>query len=219
MRNIQVTSTNVQHVPVNLLLGRYKVLNRKIQRKRATTEMVKEFELIRLHLAKSGQEELIVEQVELDIPHPVREQYVAIVEEKLRDYRLDVKRKQELSEKLKRQGVQIFFSGTKFGSDAAVRSSNHKYASSTERAVIDADEQLNKIREELDSLEHRMYLVERALNSLKPEQKKLIYQKYLDSQYEPKDEFLIQHFEIGRQKFYEIKGAAIVKIASSLQIL
>ncbi|MEI7026182.1 hypothetical protein [Paenibacillus sp. y28] len=220
MRNIQVTAANITHVPFDVLQRRF----RKLMRKKADTsvpEEVEEVEVIKQFFQQSGRE-FIIEQLELDIPRPKKEQYVAIVEEKLRTHRTDMLRQKELERTLKESRVEIMFGVSRFGSESGVRGGgSQEYRSPVERAVGQAEERIDMLRGQLRSLEAKMRRMERALGRLSLEQQELLGKKYLTypDYREPLDDIVMGQMNMGRQRYYQQKKAALCKIAVSLRLI
>ncbi|WNS43863.1 hypothetical protein [Paenibacillus sp. MMS20-IR301] len=88
MKNFQVTELNISLVPVDWLFARYQKLKKSVK---ITATVKQELKIIKEYLKKTGKssaraydEEL--EQIEMNIPVAIRQQYVSIVEYRLKQY-------------------------------------------------------------------------------------------------------------------------------------
>ncbi|GIP61148.1 ArpU family phage packaging/lysis transcriptional regulator [Paenibacillus woosongensis] len=225
MRKIRVTQTNVTQIPTDWLCVRYQ----KIQKMMKTSDnpkIVEEARIIEQYLYTEDKLELIgkysdeedVEQLELDIPVALREQYQPIVEHRLKEYYQRRKRKYWLEAEIdKKREAELPKVTATYGNTTGVLVHGTPY-SSTESAVIRTIEKVERMEEELSEIEKMMYPIERSLAQLDPEQLIIVEKKYFVRE-EPIDHALYTELGMGRQRFYMLKKTALIRLAESLRII
>ncbi|ULO07161.1 hypothetical protein H1230_30200 [Paenibacillus sp. 19GGS1-52] len=222
MKNFQVTELNISSVPVDWLYARYQRLQ-KGSKNKPSPALLQELEIIKRYLDKSGKstcnefQSPEVEQIELNIPIAIRQQYVSIVEYRLKEYYQLTKRKKWLEievRQLRPHEPKVTAAYDPTGVSA--RSGFAK--SSTEQAVMNMFEKADKLEDELWEVEGQMYPVERALRSLNYEQLMLIESKYFCRE-EALDDYLMIKFNWYRAKYYSVKKTALILLAQSLRIV
>jgi len=225
MRNIEITNDNVATVPRDLIVHRYKKIKRCLSSKHLhllpahRQEYENEMQLIQQHIFDTGSGHLLAEQeTMLEITIPKKATYAAIVEDKLRSYFILSLRSEEIRRKLLKGPVEIVFPGCTSSYNFDTVSGTNSYTSSTERSIMRPVELTERLEEELKDLSLRMEPIERALNKLSIDQRELIEAKYLVKR-EPKDDKLMQDLNYGRDKYYKLKKSAIVKLATSFNLI
>ncbi|WP_133304965.1 hypothetical protein [Paenibacillus pinisoli] len=222
MRNITVTARNIIEVPIDWLCIRSHKLSRWIRESNMPKEeWIQELELIHDHLKKREQlhhSTHVFEQLELDgIPHPGKESYVGIVEERLREHYRQRQERAWLEQRIK-SGIDYETSVTAvYGNLAPGRSAEQK--SIVENHVIRSLNRNEQLEKDLMELEEELMPLQRIIDhKLTFDQKQLVESKYF-ARSVPKDDELILKFHVGRQKYYTIKKQAISRIAYELGIL
>jgi hypothetical protein len=227
MRNILVTEKNVSQIPVEWLCVRHSKLKKKLKfidtDNLTNPELIKEIKLIEEYLAETGKSNLVegialteVQQLELDIPVALQEQYVPIVEYRLREYYSFLQRKKRITSELSYLKVQVGMTTPQYGNLSGVAVGGNY--SSTEAAVIKHFDRIERYKNELEEIEEAIYPMQRALQQLTGDQLKLVEAKYFVKE-KPKNDNLIQELSWGRQKFFDLKKAALILIAESLRIV
>lgn len=222
MRSIQVTTTNIKFVSIDWLCVRYN----KLRKQSLTSDVEREMLLIEEHLKSQGKAELVgvfdsAEQLEMDIPVVMKEQYVPIVEELLKEHSHLQNRKNWLENcipvaKVKSQpDIPNMVAG--YGNVTGVTGGG-EFRSSVEQSVIRSMERVERMEAELHEIESKMHPMEKALQELYPDQLQVIESKYFPRE-EPKDEYLISKFTWSRTRYYEVKKAALIRLACSLKII
>lgn len=219
MRSIQVTRTNIKFVSIDWLCVRYN----KLRKKSLTPDVEREMLLIEEHLKLEGKAELVgifdsIEQLEMDIPVVMKDQYVPIVEELLKEHRHLKKRKEWLENSiplLVQPEIPSMTAG--YGNITGVTGGG-QFGSSIEQSVIRSVERTERKEAELREIESKMHPMEKALQELYPDQLQVIEAKYFPRE-EPKDEYLINKFTWSRTRYYEVKKAALIRLACSLKII
>ncbi|MEC0167398.1 hypothetical protein [Paenibacillus graminis] len=210
-----VTETNISSVPHDWLFARYQRIERMLVHS-DNPKLQKELELIRNHLQDDESTET-VEQLELDIPLAVREQYAPIVEYRLREYYELMQQKKSLEfliQTIRPSEPKVTASYDSVGGSG----SGGLTQSSTERAVMAMFHKIDRYQAEIKEVEEKMYPMQRAIRSLRNEQRMLIERKYLLRE-EPLDEQLMMELRWYRKKFYHVKKVALISLAQSLRIV
>lgn len=210
---IQVTATNIEHVPLPSLLQRAKAIQKK--KENVSQDELTELELIQKHIVTRDCG-ILAEQLELDLPRPKREQYVSIVVEKLQHLNYYKRQVREIDENLKRPRLNV-----RFPSSRVMEPIHHKTTpagSSIEVAVVEAEKEVHRLKDLKQELEAIINPLERALQFLKPEERQLVEKRFLQ-QSGKTDIQVMMSMEIGRQKYYQLKSTALIKIAESLHII
>ncbi|WP_163860401.1 ArpU family phage packaging/lysis transcriptional regulator [Paenibacillus elgii] len=235
MKQIEVTQVNIKSIPPNILVYRYRKLQRYLGNRKASwseeyrAELKAESLLIQNYLESQRKDHLLAEQMIFPgMEEPAKEQYVPIVEAKLRDhYRQTLRREvlekeiPRLRERLKLSDVEIIFpSMTANYSDTVSRSwSEYK---GVEKSVIQPlghlEMRLEKLVLELGELENMMYDMERALSYLSEDELKVIEAKYFCKQ-TPYDPIVIDAMPFQKDKYYAIKKNALLTIARHLRLV
>lgn len=235
MKQIEVTVQNVSHVPIHALLQRFNKLKRSLASKKAMwddsyrSEMESEINLIRNHFKEKGAEGLLAEQIVMPgMPIPKTDTYKPIVMTKLRRHNIQLKRANELEQEMKRLGenivscnVEIIFPAitSNYGGGGGGWS---EYKGS-EKAIVQPIEQMER---KLDTYSFELSLIQpvidemnRALSTLDVEEREIIEKKYLKSQREPLDHVVISTLHFEKDKYYEVKKSAILKIANFFKLI
>ncbi|MDN4090890.1 hypothetical protein QYF53_23650 [Paenibacillus polymyxa] len=221
-KNIQVTELNQYSVPKDMLLKRLDRIKR-MWTKQEKPELMDEANLIINRLRDLNVDiTTSADQMEFDIPRTLREQYVGIVEMKLRTYRNQLRRKKRIKEELPEQPYSIITSEiprstASYGNLSGV-SARGGIHSSTEDAIFRPFDREERLRKELASLELEMEDMEIALAKLYEHEWQVIESLYLKYP-EPSNDQLIYEFNWGRQKYYDAKRSALQTIASSFGII
>lgn len=226
MRNIMITEKNIKQVPVDWLCVRYSKIQKQVKTN-DSIELIREIKLIEGYLTKIGKSNLIqkhslteVQQLELDIPIAIAEQYEPIVEYRLKEYHRKVERKKIIEEELpyvKAQQVHPSKMTASYGNLSGVAVGGIT-SSSTEAAVMRYFNRIERLEEELVDINETIYPMERALAQLSYDQLRLITAKYFTKE-NPINESLMQELCWGKQKFYDVKKTALIVIAESLRIV
>lgn len=210
---IQVTAANIEHVPLPNLLQRARALQRK--KDRVSQDERGELELIQKYIGNTKACGKLAEQLELDLPRPKREQYMSIVVDKLLHFNYYKRQLAEINGKLQSTKLNV-----RFPSSRVAEPIQHKATvnSSIEVAVVEAEKEVHKLRDLKQELEAVINPIERVLTLLKPEERQLIEKRFLQRSGKT-DIAVMMDMEIGRQKYYQLKAAALIKIAESLHII
>lgn len=221
-RNIQVTEMNKSMIPKEALIRRFnriKLMMNKPDRP-DMNELQREADIIASQL-KILHAELITtaDQGELDLPKLVREQYVPLVEVQLEEHRSMRARYKRLCEQLPHlyQGIEMPKITASYGNQSGVMARGGVY-SPTEEAIFRPFAREERVREEIERLEEEMYNMELILERLHEDQREVIEARYMVRN-KPTDEFVYAELGMGRQKYYKIKGAALLNIATCLGII
>lgn len=209
-----VTETNISSVPHDWLYARYQRIERMLVHSE-NPKLHKELELIQNHLQANEPLEA-VEQLELDIPVAVREQYAPIVEYRLGEYyeMLQQRKKLELLIQTVRPNepkVTASYGGIG-GFGGGMKSS------STEQAVMAMFSRVEQYQAEIRELDANIYPIQKAIRSLRYEQQILVEKKYLQPEV-PLDEVLMNELRWYRKKYYQIKKVALIRLAHALRII
>lgn len=224
MKNILVTQTNISSVPIDWLCARYQRLKRR--RKNGNPQEIKEMELIEKYLENIGKAELIglyttVEQLEMDIPVAMRQQYAPIVEHRLREHYRHGQRKAWIEGMIPQATANLRAEPTKltatYGNLAGVTGGGGIH-NPIEASFMRAVEKIERLEQELRDLDERMHPMQKALLELDFEQQSLVEAKYFCRE-EPIDDALINSFGWGRQKYYTVKKTALITLATSLKVI
>ncbi|MEK3698173.1 hypothetical protein NYE33_14520 [Paenibacillus sp. FSL R10-2199] len=221
MKNVQVTELNISMVPVDWLFTRYQKLE-KSRKSTSSPAVQHELMIIKEHLKKTDKSSVHhredeVEQIEMNIPVAIRQQYVSIVEYRLKQYYQSNKRKHWLNAELQKVKPQE----PKFTAEMELSGvSGHSGLphSSTEHAVMNMFDRIERIQDEIWEVEDQLYPMEKALRSLDPDQLMLIEAKYFCRE-EELDEYLMNKFNWYRAKYYQVKKTALILLAQSLRII
>lgn len=227
MRNIRVTQRNASEVPLDWLHVRYRRLTRWIQE---TSKPKPEWELersvIKEELEVRGRLELIQQQeavqleLGLDVAVIHRNDYVPIVEERLREHYSMSRELAWLSQMPERYSDNMEGSKHLVASYGLARGNRTSgYANPVEdRVMRDLEQQeLRQIR--IKHLQKRMLPLTTILETKLTElQHTLISMKYLTRE-SPKDEYLMLKLSVGRQKYYNLKKQALQRIAYELGLI
>lgn len=221
MRSIKITHNNVQAVSIEWLCVRYRKLQKQIK-KEERPEWLHESSIIEDYFYKTGRSELLmkskassVEQMAI-MPVPTREEYVAIIEDLLREYYRKQLRMAELRIEIPHARNRLDIPSMTASYSGDPRSGG--VSSTIEAIFIRAENRYERMVEELKDLSERIAPMDRALKELDYEQLEVITKKYFVRR-NPLDEELIQKLQMGRQKFYELKKTAIIRIAHSLRMI
>ncbi|ETT54797.1 hypothetical protein C162_03824 [Paenibacillus sp. FSL R7-269] len=219
LKNFQVTELNISLVPVDWLFARYQKLKKSVK---ITAGGQKELMVIREYLEKTGRTSVSscdeeVEQTEMDIPVAIRQQYVSIVEYRLKQYYQANKRKQWLHAELQtvRPKEPKVTAGMELTGVSGRSGIPH---SSTEQAVMSMFDKAERLQDEIWEVEDQLYPMEKALRCLDPDQLKLVEAKYFCRE-EELDEYLMNSFNWYRAKYYQVKKTALILLAQSLRII
>ncbi len=221
-RNVQVTELNLYSVPKDMLLNRLDRI-KKMWNKQKRPELMDEANLIIDRLRELNVDITTPsDQMEFDIPHILREQYVGLVAVKLEAYRNQLKRKKRIKADLPEKPYSIITSEiprstASYGNLSGV-SARGGVHSSTEDAIFRPFDREERLRRELASLELEMVDMEIALDKLHEAEFEVIEGLYLAYPQPSNDELM---YRLGwlRKKYYDEKGSALKKIASSLGII
>lgn len=164
--------------------------------------------IIEEHLEKTGKSsisncEVEVEKIEMNIPVAIRQQYVSIVEYRLRQYYQANKRKHWLNvelQKVKPKEPKV----TAEMELTAVSGRSGFPHSSTEHAVMSMFDRAERLQDEIWEVEDQLYPMEKAMRCLDPDQLMLIEAKYFCRE-EALDEYLMNNFNWYRAKYYLVK--------------
>lgn len=221
MKNFQVTELNISLVPVDWLFARYQKLKKSV--KTTTSPAVQqELIIIKEHLEKTGKSSVSscdeeVEQIEMNIPVAIRQQYVSIVEYRLKQYYQANKRKHWLDVEL--QKVKPKEPKVTAGMElTGVSGRSGLPHSSTEHAVMSMFDRAERLQDEIWEVEDQLYPMEKAMRCLDPDQLMLIEAKYFCRE-EALDEYLMNNFNWYRAKYYQVKKTALILLAQSLRII
>lgn len=224
MNNIQLTELNVYSVPVDWVYLRYGKLKRLIKMNK-DPEMMKEAEIIEKFLESNGNNKILeaysVEQIEMDIPKVLRKQYVPIVEERLEEHYLRMRRRNWLEQEIKNRSENLMVEMPKVTasfSDTGESGGGWLPSSPTENAVLNAYDRIDKLKSEFHEIEEAMYTVDKVLQELKHDQLNLVKALYFQRE-KRNDNVIMKELFWGRQKYYDIKKATLIKIAYKLNIL
>lgn len=219
LKNFQVTELNISLVPVDWLFARYQKLKKSLK---ITAAVQQELTIIKEHLEKTRKSSVSacdeeVEQMEMNIPVAIRQQYVSIVEYRLKQYYQANKRinwlKSELMQmKPKEPKVTAGMELTGISGRSGIPHS------STEQAVMSMYDKAERLQDEIWEVEDQLYPIEKALRSLDPDQLMLIEAKYFCRE-EELDEYLMNKFNWYRAKYYQVKKTALILLAQSLRII
>lgn len=221
-RNVQVTELNQYSVPKDMLLHRLDRIKR-MWTKQERPELVDEANLIINRLRELDVDiTTSSDQMEFDIPRTLREQYAGLVEDKLRKYRNQLRRKKRIEAQLPEKPYSVITpeiprSTASYGNLSGV-SARGGVHSSTEDAIFRPFDREERLRKELASLELEMEEMETALAKLYEPEWQVIENLYLTYP-EPSNDELIYRFDWGRQKYYDNKRSALQSIASSFGII
>lgn len=224
MKNILVTQTNISSVPIDWLCARYQRLKRR--RKFDNQQDLNEMELIENYLQEIGKAELIgfftsYEQMEMDIPVAMRQQYAPIVEHRLKEHYRHCQRKVWIEAAIPKANANLRAEPTKltatYGNLAGVTGGGGIH-NPIEASFIRAVEKIERLEQELVEIEERMEPMQKALLELDFEQLSLIEAKYFCRE-EPIDDTLINSFGWGRQKYYTVKKTALITLATTLKVI
>lgn len=219
VKKFQVTELNISLVPVDWLFARYQKLKKSVK---ITAAVEQELTIIKNHLEKTGKTSAStcteeVEQIEMDIPVAIRQQYVSIVEYRLKQYYQDNKRINWLRSEL----MQIKPKEPKVTAGMEVTGISARSGiphSSTEQAVMSMYDKAERLQDEIWEVEDQLYPMEKALRSLDPDQLMLVEAKYF-CRVEELDESLMNKFNWYRAKYYSVKKTALILLAQSLRII
>ncbi|WP_379143554.1 hypothetical protein [Paenibacillus sp. sgz500992] len=221
MKNFQVTELNISLVPVDWLFARYQKLKKSVKTT-SSHAVQQELMIIKEHLEKTGKSSVSscdeeVEQIEMNIPVAIRQQYVSIVEYRLKQYYQANKRKHWLDVEL--QKVKPKEPKVTAGMElTGVSGRSGLPHSSTEHAVMSMFDRAERLQDEIWEVEDQLYPMEKALRSLDPDQLRLIEAKYFCRE-EALDEYLMNNFNWYRAKYYQVKKTALILLAQSLRII
>ncbi|GGF72180.1 hypothetical protein GCM10010912_16620 [Paenibacillus albidus] len=221
MKNFQVTELNISSVPVDWLFARYQKLKKSVKTN-SSTALHRELMIIKEHLEKTGKSsgshcDEEVEQIEMNIPVAIRQQYVSIVEYRLKQYYQANKRIKWLNIEL--QQIKPKEPKVTAGMElTGVSGRSGLPHSSTEHAVLSMYDKAERLQDEIWEVEDQLYPMEKALRSLDPDQLKLIESKYFYRE-EALDEYLMNEFNWYRAKYYQVKKTALILLAQSLRII
>lgn len=212
LRNIKVTERNASEVPIDWLQVRYYRLKRWIEESQnAKEEWANELKVIEAELASRNRLELIQEQevvqLELEgIPSITREEYVSIVEERLRVHYQMCKEYAWLHEQ-------------RAATQAVDRQTVYSHRQLGLGVTLIHDEQQDKLHDRLMQLQENILHIRTILETrLTEEQRLLIKEKYLTREM-PKDDYLMLKLHVGRQKYYNLKKQALTRIAYELGVI
>ncbi|MGG3278940.1 hypothetical protein [Paenibacillus solani] len=224
MNNIQLTELNVYSVPLEWVYLRYGKLKR-LMKTNKDLELVNEAQIIEKFLEEKGNNKILeaysdVEQIEMDIPRVLRKQYVPIVEERLEEHYIRMNTRRWLENEIKEKSVDLGVEMPKVTASYSYTSgfSGGSPSSSTETAVVTAYNRLDKLKADLHELDEAMYLVNKVLQELKPDEYNLVKALYFcrERRY---DNVVMKELIWGRQKYYDIKKQTLMKIAYKLNII
>lgn len=216
-RNFIVTDRNIGAVPKPALIARCNRIKRTLNKSASNEkpELRTELTLIVEYLGEEVT--TLSDQLELDIPQNVREQYVPLIETRLGEHRVLRKRLARLKSQLPTSYNPVESKVTaSYGNLSGVNSGG--VHSSTEAAVLHPFEQEERILKEIKQIEEAIYPMERILEWLNEDQQELINERYLMDSNE-KDYLVKERLGWSRTKYYDVKGAALIQIASSLRII
>lgn len=219
LKNFQVTELNIALVPVDWLFARYQKLKKSVK---ITAAVKQELMIIKEHLENTGKSSVRacdeeVEQIEMDIPVAIRQQYVSIVEYRLKQHYQANKRVNWLKSEL----MQIKPKEPKVTAGMELTGISGRSGiphSSTEQAVMSMYDKAERLQDEIWEVEDQLYPMEKALRSLDPDQLMLIEAKYFCRE-EELDEYLMNKFNWYRAKYYQVKKTALILLAQSLRII
>lgn len=229
IKSIQVTKTNVSSIPVEWLYPRYLKLHKQM-RTNGRPSIIREAEVIENHLKQLGKGDLIAgyedtsstaDQLEFAIPYTIRQQYQPIIEYRLKEYYTLLERKKMIECELPHVKNMRNIGATKVTAsygNLAGSSGGGLVESPIEKLFIRNDERVERMEQELSEIEEQLYPMHQALMKLTSEQLELIKKKFLVRE-EPIDYDLIIEGSWGRQKFYEIKTTALIRIAQVLKVI
>ncbi|MGG4108809.1 hypothetical protein AAXB25_33445 [Paenibacillus lautus] len=224
MNNIQLTELNVYSVPLDWVYLRYGKLKRLIKITK-DPEMIKESEIIEKFLEEKGNNKVLeaystVEQIEMDIPKVLRNQYVPIVEERLEEHYIRLRRSLWLKSEIKSRSENLMVEMPKITASFSDSGSSGGGlpSSSTEKAVLMAYDRIDKLKSELHEIEESMYTVDKVLQELKQDQLNLVKALYFTRERRP-DNVIMKELFWGRQKYYNIKKATLMKLAYKFSII
>lgn len=229
MRNIRVTEKNASEVPIDWLHIRYHRLVRWLNESdKPKSEWELELSVIKEELDMRGRLELIQQQeavqIELNMDTAVihREEYVSIVEERLREYYCMnkelawLRQLQSSSSDSLDYGYGNYLTSS-YGHTSA--RSRTEYANPVEERVMRDYEQWEQRQARIQYLHKRMLPITSILQTrLTDEQRRLLEMKYLTKE-SPKDDYIMLKLHVGRQKYYNLKKQALQRIAYELGLI
>lgn len=217
LRNIEITKTNIAHVPMEWLQMRYQKIERKIKN-RGTIEakLLSEKAIIEDYFKQKG----CFNQIEMPIPIPKREQYAALVEKRLEEYYRLTHKQKRLKEEWDYQNRTCLPEMPRITSSTSGGSvSIGMLSKPTEQAIMKPYERMEQLEWQIERIEEQLSPMRQALDALDPPQLELVTAKYLAQTEPPNDDIVMGNLALNRSKFYEIKGVALLLIAQSLRLV
>ncbi|MGG4145678.1 hypothetical protein ABEW34_21515 [Paenibacillus algorifonticola] len=220
-RKIIVTPQNITSVPLSWLVVQLGKLRKQL-RTIETPELREEIHLIEDFLKSTGQSKTRSapydeQQIVMDISVTRPGEYRALVKRFLDEYYVKRCHRDSIKEELESMTLQPALptvTAAYGGSIGGGRTST----SPLEEAFIRKESQIELKQQILRSLEWQITPVEEALAMLKYEERELIERKFL-VQRPPLDNLLIEQMHYNRQYYYEVKAAAVLKIAQRLKLV
>jgi hypothetical protein len=236
MKNIKVTKRNIQHVPLEWIKYRYSKISKLLEQHSKEDDcslkdkafLLEELKIIENYLKSIQKEDLIekgykknkVEQLELDIPVILREEYLPLVQHHMLEYYRQLKRKEIIKEQieyLRKSSAapsKITASYTpQIGSTAL------SIKSSVETVVMEHEAKIERLLNELKDIDFFIQPISDALIRMTSDQMQVIEAKYSNGKRPEKDIVVISQLGWGKQKFYSIKPVTLIKIATELKII
>lgn len=227
MDNIEVNALNIFSIPKEWVIIRYGQLRRRSQTKKGDSVIANEIAIIEKFFEDQGIGFIINayttegDLIEQDLPVPLRKQYIPIVEERITEYYLRMKRKEKIEgeiERLQQSAMQVSMPMITASYGAVSGGSGGLPSSSTERAALRVINKVEGLMDELADLEDLMEPMVKVFGELKQEQFDLIKEMFFTKQRLP-DEFVMKKLCWGRQKFYRIKKETLIKVAQKLNVI
>ncbi|WP_338709257.1 ArpU family phage packaging/lysis transcriptional regulator [Paenibacillus amylolyticus] len=222
---IMVTEQNIFAVPKDWLIIRYEHLQKKIKTSKDANQVFdfkREVGIIDgfFESNKEPQNLSEVDQDEVRIPKPLKSQYVPIVEARLDTHYQRMIRKTELGRDIKyasefRAAMPKITASYNLSSGGSAG----EYQSSTEQAVLKPFDRYERLQQELYDLEEDMYMMSSVvIPKLDSEQRELIEKRYFTKE-RVTDNLVMDVLCWHRAKYYRIKKATLLKIASELKLI
>lgn len=238
INKLQITKQNIYAVPKDWIIIRHQVLQKNIRSGKVgenLEEVMQESEIIKEYLGSHHKKMNIhdlpesnpsvnhlseADQLEMDIPVLLKNQYVPIVEDRLNDHYVHMLRKESLERQIEvaRASVAAMPKITANYDSTGGGFGGGLPQSPTEMAVMRPIERLERLRKDLYELEESMYTMNYVLQELKPEQFELVKAMFF-TRHRLQDNVLMGELHWGRKKFYSIKKATFIRIAYKLKII
>lgn len=234
-RQLVVTTNNIAIVAKDRLTIHYKSLKKRLNSKKAkendkySQRLQSELMLIESHFKRENNVHLLAEQLILpSLEEPAEEEYVPIVEEKLRDHYRHLIRVKQLQMDIKileeiigNSHVELIFPANinQFVGSAIRSWSEYR---ETENSAVQPFEllqsRLSQYQLELHFHELQVDEMKQALANLNQSELEIIENKYFCND-EPINRSVIGKLNIYKEKYYQLKYSAILKLARFFKLV